>query len=184
MLICEVLIQNPGYLSRYSNWLLADGRGVGVRGPVRAIFPLFSTSSRPVLGPTQAPIQWVPKVLPWAVLAEVKNAWMCTSTPHTPWWRSAKLVKHRDNFTFFLSADTGDTAVRTPLGACMYLCVFQCCVLSHVGGYLEKADPPFRNHMSINKIPKPGKLETLDLTAYCTALQERRSQAERTIFWG
>jgi hypothetical protein len=34
-----------------------DGRGVGVRVPVGSRF--FSTSSRPVLGPTQPPIQWV-----------------------------------------------------------------------------------------------------------------------------
>jgi hypothetical protein len=55
---------------------------------------LFSTSSRPVLGPTQPPIQWVP----WAISpgvkrpgreadhspptgAEVKNTWIYTSTP-------------------------------------------------------------------------------------------------------
>jgi hypothetical protein len=39
---------------------LADRR-VGVRVPVVA--RLFSTSSRSVLGPTQPPIQWVPRAL-------------------------------------------------------------------------------------------------------------------------
>jgi hypothetical protein len=32
--------------------------------------------------------------------AEVKKMWIYTSTPNTPSWRSAKLVQHRDNFTF------------------------------------------------------------------------------------
>jgi hypothetical protein len=29
--------------------------------------------------------------------------WIYTSTPHTPSWRSASLVKHRDNFTLLYS---------------------------------------------------------------------------------
>jgi hypothetical protein len=32
--------------------------------------------------------------------AEAKKKWIHTSTPHTPSWRSAQLVKHRDKFTF------------------------------------------------------------------------------------
>jgi hypothetical protein len=28
--------------------------------------------------------------------------WIYTSTPHTPSWRSAYLVKRKDNFTFFI----------------------------------------------------------------------------------
>jgi hypothetical protein len=40
-------------------WL--DDRGVGVRVPVGS--RIFSTSSRPALGPTQPPIQWVPGAL-------------------------------------------------------------------------------------------------------------------------
>jgi hypothetical protein len=41
-----------------------DDRGVGVRVPVGS--RIFSTSSRPALGPTQPPIQWVPGALsPW-----------------------------------------------------------------------------------------------------------------------
>jgi hypothetical protein len=70
-----------------------DDRGVGVRVPVGSrIF--FSTSSRPALGPTQPPIQWVPKTLSPGVKrtgceadhspptsAERKNTWTYTSTP-------------------------------------------------------------------------------------------------------
>jgi hypothetical protein len=55
---------------------------------------LFTTASRPALGPTQPPIQWVPGALSLGVKrlgreadhsppssAEVKNAWSCTPTP-------------------------------------------------------------------------------------------------------
>jgi hypothetical protein len=35
------------------------------------------------------------------VNAEVKKIWIYTSTLHTPSWCSAKLVTHKDNFTFF-----------------------------------------------------------------------------------
>jgi hypothetical protein len=42
-------------------WL--GDRGVGVRVPVRVKNFLFSTSSRPVLGPAQLHIQWVPGAL-------------------------------------------------------------------------------------------------------------------------
>jgi hypothetical protein len=40
-----------------------DGRGIGVRVPVASKKFLFSTSSRPTLGPTQPPIQWVPDTI-------------------------------------------------------------------------------------------------------------------------
>jgi hypothetical protein len=40
------------------------GRGVAVRVPVGGKIFLLSTSSRPVLGPTQPPIQWVSKLFP------------------------------------------------------------------------------------------------------------------------
>jgi hypothetical protein len=69
-----------------------DDRGAGVRVPVRVRF--FSTSSRPVLGPTQLPIRWVPGALSPGVKspgreadpspptsAEVKKTWIYTSTP-------------------------------------------------------------------------------------------------------
>jgi hypothetical protein len=80
-----------GYRSRYSDWL--DSLGVGVQVLGGKIF-LLSTSSRPVLEPTQLPIQGVPGALSPAVKrpgreadhsppssAEVKNAWMYTSIP-------------------------------------------------------------------------------------------------------
>jgi hypothetical protein len=58
----------------------------------RVINFLFSASSRPALGPTQPPIQWVPGVISLGVKrlgrqaspptsAEVKNTWIYTSTP-------------------------------------------------------------------------------------------------------
>jgi hypothetical protein len=87
-----------------------DDRGARVRVPIGS--RIFSTSSRPVLGPIQPPIQWVPGSLYSGVKrprreadhsppvsAEVKKMWI--HSPHTPSWRSAWLVKHRDNFTFF-----------------------------------------------------------------------------------
>jgi hypothetical protein len=62
----------------------------------------FSTSSRPALGSTQLPIQWVPEDLsPGRKLsgreadnsplasAEVKKMWIYISTPHTLSWCSA-----------------------------------------------------------------------------------------------
>jgi hypothetical protein len=66
--------------------------GVGIRAPVGS--RIFSSSHHPALGPTQAPIYWVPGVfspglerqgreadhLPPAG-AEVKEMWIYTSTP-------------------------------------------------------------------------------------------------------
>jgi hypothetical protein len=56
---------------------------------------LFSTESRPALGFTQPPIQWVPgekrpgREADHSPLTnvEVKKPWIYTSTPHTPSWR-------------------------------------------------------------------------------------------------
>jgi hypothetical protein len=75
----------------------------------------FSVSSRPAMGLTQPPIQWVPGALSPGVKrpgreadhspqtsAEVKKTWVYTSLPHTPSWRSAYLVNYRGNFTFFI----------------------------------------------------------------------------------
>jgi hypothetical protein len=71
-----------------------NGRGVGVRIPVREKYVSFSTSSRPVLGLTQPPVQWIPVAFPTEVKwpgheadhlpptsAEVKKPWIYTSTP-------------------------------------------------------------------------------------------------------
>jgi hypothetical protein len=33
------------------------------------------------------------------IIADAKETWIYTSTPHTPSWRTAYLVMHRDNFT-------------------------------------------------------------------------------------
>jgi hypothetical protein len=54
----------PGYLSQYNVWLwtsLPGDRG-SIPGRGERIFPLASLS-RPALGPTQSPVQWIPGVL-------------------------------------------------------------------------------------------------------------------------
>jgi hypothetical protein len=69
-----------------------DDRGFESRQGLGII--LFTTASRPTLGPTQPPIQWVPGALSLGVKvsgreadhspsssAEVKNAWSYTSAP-------------------------------------------------------------------------------------------------------
>jgi hypothetical protein len=74
---------------------------------------LFGTASRPTLGPTKPPIQWVPGALSLWVkrlgreaersppsTAEAKNAWKYTSTPQYV-FMALCLIKHRDNFTFY-----------------------------------------------------------------------------------
>jgi hypothetical protein len=66
-----------------------DDGGVGVRALIGS--RMFSTSSRPALGPTQPPIQWVPGVKrpgreadrSSPTTAEVKKIWIYTSFPHT-----------------------------------------------------------------------------------------------------
>jgi hypothetical protein len=71
-----------------------DYRGIGVRVPVGSRIFLFATSSRPAMGSTQTPIQWVPGALSPGVKrprreadhspptsAEVKKMRIYTSTP-------------------------------------------------------------------------------------------------------
>jgi hypothetical protein len=78
-------------------------------------FVLSSTASRPTLGPTQPPIQWVAGALSTGVKrqgleadhsppssVEVKNGGAIISIPNTPSWRGAKLIKYKENFTFAL----------------------------------------------------------------------------------
>jgi hypothetical protein len=82
--------------SRDSDWLRAERqRGRSLR-PCWAKNFLFSTSSRPALGSTQPPIQWLARLIPGGkapgceadhsppAIAEVKIMWIYTSTPHTP----------------------------------------------------------------------------------------------------
>jgi hypothetical protein len=76
-----------------------DDRGVGVRVPVGS--RIFSTSSRPAVGPTQPPIEWVPGLFPRGVRrpgresdhsptsAKVKNGGAIHPLPHTLSWRGA-----------------------------------------------------------------------------------------------
>jgi hypothetical protein len=55
-------------------------------GPGRVKNFNLCISFRPAIGPTQPPIQWLPKA---PTITEVKKTWMCTSTPHTSSWSSA-----------------------------------------------------------------------------------------------
>jgi hypothetical protein len=86
--------QKPGLRSRYSDWLRAGRPRVRCLSPAKFKNSLFSTVSRPDLGPTQPPIQWVPGILSTGVKlqgseadhspaasAEVKKIWIYTSTP-------------------------------------------------------------------------------------------------------
>jgi hypothetical protein len=74
----------------------------------------FATASRPALGPTHHPLQWVPRVLTPRVKwpgreadhsslssAEAKNAWTCIFTSQCVFMAWC-LVKHKDNFTLLL----------------------------------------------------------------------------------
>jgi hypothetical protein len=64
----EVMRSRGSSGSRVSDYGL-DDRAIGVRSPAgERIFPLSSVS-RPALGPTQPPVQWVPGVLSLGVVA-------------------------------------------------------------------------------------------------------------------
>jgi hypothetical protein len=86
-----------------------DGQG---SSPNRDKIFLFSIASRPALGPTQPPIQWVPGTLSQGVkrlgreadhsppaIAEVKKAGAIPLLPHTSSWLGAQLTKPKDEFT-------------------------------------------------------------------------------------
>jgi hypothetical protein len=87
-----------------------DGQGsISGRGKIF----LFSAASRPDLGPTQLPIQWVPGALSPGLKqpgreadhshpssAEVKNDAIIYPLPHTSSWRSNYCIEHRDNFIY------------------------------------------------------------------------------------
>jgi hypothetical protein len=71
-----------------------DDEGVGVRVPVGS--RMFSTSSRPALGPTQYPIQLIPGVLsPWVKRPGREAGQSIHPCLHIPSRRSAELVKPR-----------------------------------------------------------------------------------------
>jgi hypothetical protein len=78
--------QEPGYRSRYSDWLRAGRRRGRNSSPGRVKNFLFPTASRAALGPTQPPIQWVKRSGLKAdhsppAGADVKKMWIYTSTP-------------------------------------------------------------------------------------------------------
>jgi hypothetical protein len=90
--VSYINIQEPGYLSGIALDYEPDDREFETREGL-GIF-LFTTVSRPVLGSTQPPIQWVLGALSLGAKrpgreadhtppssAEVKNAWSYTSTP-------------------------------------------------------------------------------------------------------
>jgi hypothetical protein len=80
------MFEEPGYRSRYSDWLRTGRPRDRSSSPDGGKNFHFSMSSTPALGPTQPPIQWVPGVkrpkreadhsLPAS--AEVKKTWIYT----------------------------------------------------------------------------------------------------------
>jgi len=86
-----------------------EGHGEG------KVFALFTTASRPALGPTQPSMQWVPAALTPGIKRPgreadhpppsnpgVTNVWSYTSTP--PYvFKMWHLVKHSDSCTFIFT---------------------------------------------------------------------------------
>jgi hypothetical protein len=81
---------------------MVTGYGLDGRGSIPGRSRVFSIASRPTLGPTQPPIQWVPGALSRLVKrqgreadysppssAEVKNVGAIPPLPHTSSWRGA-----------------------------------------------------------------------------------------------
>jgi hypothetical protein len=62
-ILAKRFYQEPGWLSRYSDWLRAGRQRGRSSSPGRGEIFLSSTASRPVPEPTQPPIQWVPGAL-------------------------------------------------------------------------------------------------------------------------
>jgi hypothetical protein len=93
-----------GERSRYRDWLLAGRhrRRSSSLGRVKNF--IFFASSRPVLGPSQSPIQWIPGTVspgvkragPLQLVPMSGKRGSIIPLPHTPLWRSAYLVNHRD----------------------------------------------------------------------------------------
>jgi hypothetical protein len=60
----SVISWELGYRSRYSDWLRAGRPRDQSSSTSRGKIFILSSSSGPVLGPTQPPIQWVPGAVP------------------------------------------------------------------------------------------------------------------------
>jgi hypothetical protein len=82
-------MKEPGQHSRYSDWLRAGRPRGRSSSPDSVKNFLASTSSRPALGPTPPPIQWVPGIKrpggeadhPPLTSVEEKKTLIYTSTP-------------------------------------------------------------------------------------------------------
>jgi hypothetical protein len=81
-----------GQFSGHSEWLRAGRPSGRSLSPIREKILLLSTSSRPVLGPTQTPIQWVPGALSPGV------KWPGRQADHSP-PTSAEVKKYVDLYT-------------------------------------------------------------------------------------
>jgi hypothetical protein len=120
------LCVNQVTLAEFCSWRLILGT-IGVLGfdsrRVLGIF-LFTTASGTASGTTQPPIEWVPRVLPLGVkrpgreadhpphlVPRSKNAWSYTSTPQYAFVAWC-LVKHRDNFTFYVYSPICQVAAK------------------------------------------------------------------------
>jgi hypothetical protein len=87
--------REPGWLSRYSDWLRTGWPRGWSSSPGRVKYVLFYMS-RSALGPTKPPIYWVPGIkrpgletdLWTATRAKAKKMWIYPF-PHTPSWLSA-----------------------------------------------------------------------------------------------
>jgi hypothetical protein len=107
----QITVFHLGYLKIYLNIYCISRPGFN-SWQGQEIF-LFSTVSRPALGPTQPPIQWVTGALSPGVewqgvklithlhlLPRSRMVELYFLSPHTSPWHSAKLIKHKDNFVF------------------------------------------------------------------------------------
>jgi hypothetical protein len=104
-----------------------EDRETGVRVPVGSrIFSSSRRLDRPALGSIQPPIPWVPGALSpgcngrgvkltthLQLVPRSRKRGSIHPPPHASSWHSAQLVKHRNNFTFYLRVITGK----------IYLCV-------------------------------------------------------------
>jgi hypothetical protein len=130
-----------GWRSRYSDWLRA-GRAKGrSSSPDRVKNVPFSTSSRPTLGPNQPPIQCIPEAFSWGQIgrgvkltihlqlaSRPRKRGFLHPLPHTPLWRSAKFVKHRDNFPLSFTEENYTARVRKyDSDTSQYRLLLNCC---------------------------------------------------------